>query len=588
MSACALRRTVVAKCPSPKQGVIRLKGISSNDVVTILLSLGVLLTAARFCGEAARKLGQPSVLGELLAGVLLGPTVLGAIFPEISNRVFPAEGPPAVVIAGMVTIGITLFLLVAGMEVDLSSFWRQGKSAVYVSSGGLLIPFALGFVTAHFAPGFLNRPDEARPVIFSLCFATLLSISSLPVVARILMDLNIFRSDLGMIIIGAAVFIDLAGWMILALILGMLGTSSGHGLGPGHTIVMTLVFTAVTLTGGRWLIHRTLPWIHAHAAWPGGVLSFALAIGLFGAAFTEWIGVHAVFGAFIVGAAIGDSPHLREHTRTIIHQFISFVFAPLFFASIGLKLNFATHFDLSVTLIVIVVGAIGKIGGGCLGARLGGMARREAWAVGFALNIHGAMEIILGLLALEHGIISENMFVAIVVMAIVTPLVCGGVMRRILHLRHPRRLDRYISPKAFIHRLQGMSRRDVVRELSYSLARSAGLDAAAVDAGVWERESQGSTGIGNLVAVPHARVAGLKAPLVAVGISINGVDFDAPDGDPARIIFLLLTPSHDDGAQIEILADIARKFGNAENRSKALRVTGYTEFLALLRTATER
>ncbi len=558
--------------------------LTPSEVVTILVALGVLLSMARICGEIARKLNQPSVLGELLAGVLLGPTVFGSLFPDVALRLFPQEGAAAVVIEGLVTIAITLFLLVAGMEVDLSSFWRQGKSAISVSLGGLVLPFLLGFAAAEFAPESLGRQAGANQTIFALCFATILSISSLPVVARVLMDLNIFRSDLGMIVIGAAVFIDLAGWMILAIILGMLGASAGHGLSAGHTILITLGFTAAMLTGGRWVIHRTLPWIHAHAAWPGGVLSFALAIGLFGAAFTEWIGVHAVFGAFIVGAAIGDSPHLREHTRTIIHQFISFVFAPLFFASIGLKLNFATNFDLSIALAVLVLGGVGKIAGGFLGARIGGLGDRESWAVGLALNIHGAMEIILGLLALENGVISEAVFVAIVVMAILSPLVCGGAMRRILHLRHPRRLDQFISGRAFIHRMKAATRREAIRELSEMGAIAAGRRKEEIDSAVWVRETQGATGIGQLVAVPHARIDGLKSPVIAVGLSEHGVDFDAPDGDPARIIFLLLTPRNDDGAQIEILADIARKFRDEGTRAKALQVGGYTEFLALLRT----
>jgi mannitol/fructose-specific phosphotransferase system IIA component (Ntr-type) len=200
------------------------------------------------------------------------------------------------------------------------------------------------------------------------------------------------------------------------------------------------------------------------------------------------------------------------------------------------------------------------------------------------MNARGAMEIILGLLALEHGIIRQRMFVALVAMALVTSLVSGPAMRRLLRLRHPRRLDQFVSAKAFFSPLAAGTRREAVRELALAAATAAGLEGETVDAAVWDREMQSATGLGSRIAVPHARLLGLKGPVVAVGISHDGVDFDAPDGEPARLIFLVLTPQHDDGAQIEILADIARKLGPEDNRAKALHVTNFTEFLALLRT----
>jgi Kef-type K+ transport system membrane component KefB/mannitol/fructose-specific phosphotransferase system IIA component (Ntr-type) len=563
-------------------------GLSPSEVVAVFLALGVLLSMARICGEIARKLNQPSVVGELLAGVLLGPTVLGSFYPDLMGRVFPSDGPVAVVLNGFVTVAIALFLLVAGMEVDLSTIWRQGKTAISVGVGGMLMPFGFGFLVACVAPLALGCEPDADRVAFALFFATALSISALPVIAKTLMDLNIYRSDLGMVVIAAAVFNDLIGWLCFALILGIMSAGgNGHAWGIGGITIATLAFAAFVLTIGRWFIHRSLPWVQAHTSWPGGVLGFALSLGLFGAAFTEWIGVHAIFGAFLVGVAIGDSSHLREQTRAIIHQFISFIFAPLFFASVGLSVNFLTHFDLSITLLVLLIACIGKVIGAWLGAAVGGVRGREAWAIGFAMNARGAMEIILGLLALQNGVIRERTFVALVIMAIATSLLGGPAIRWCLRLRRPRRLDQFISAKAFLVRLKAATRRDSVRELAQVGAAAAGLDRALIDAAVWDREMQGATGIGKRVAVPHARIDGLKSPVIAVGLSDNGVDFDAPDGDPARIIFLLLTPRQDDGAQIEILADIARKFGDENTRAKALQVGGFTEFLALLRTLPE-
>lgn len=557
--------------------------LSHSDIVTIFLALCVLLTMARLCGELARRFNQPAVFGELLAGVLLGPTVLGQIAPGLMEAIFPSESSSMLVVRGFVVVAIALFLLVAGMEVDLSTIWRQGRSAVFVSIAGLVVPFGLGLGAGGLLPTMFGREEGADGLIFALFLATALSISALPVIARTLMDLNLYRSDLGMLVIAAAVVNDLIGWIIFAVILGLMGgAAAGHSV--GFTIVGTIVFAVLMLTAGRWLVHRSLPWVQAHTSWPGGVLSYALAIALACAAFTEWIGVHAVFGTFLAGVAIGDSSHLREQTRTILHQFVSFIFAPLFFASVGLRVNFVEHFDPMLILLVVVVAFAGKVLGCGYGARLGGIDVREAWAIGFAMNARGAMEIILGLLALEHGIIRQRMFVALVVMALVTSLASGPALRILLRLRNPRRLDQFISPKAFFPSLGSGNRREAVRDLAQAAAVAGGLSAAVVDAAVWEREMQSATGLGSRIAVPHARIEGLKTPVVAVGISRDGVDFDAPDGQPARLIFLILTPLHDDGAQIEILADLSRRLGHDDQRAKALQATSFTEFLASLRT----
>jgi Kef-type K+ transport system membrane component KefB/mannitol/fructose-specific phosphotransferase system IIA component (Ntr-type) len=556
--------------------------LTPHDVVTLFLSLGVLLAGARLLGELARRYNQPIVLGEILAGVVLGPTVLGAISPRILHALFPAEGAPALCMDGLTTLAIALFLVVAGMEVDLSTMWRQGRSAISVGVAGILLPFGLGLVLAWYLPMMLGATAESNRLIFALFFATALSISALPVIARTLMDLNIYRSDLGMVVIAAAVFNDLVGWIIFAVILGLLGTGPGHAWSIKQTIVLTLLFSGLMLTVVRWAVHRVLPFVQAHTGWPGGVLGFALSLALLSAAFTEWIGVHAVFGAFLAGVAIGDSVHLREHTRTIISRFISFFFAPLFFASIGLRANFVAGFDARLVAMVLVIACVGKIVGCGLGARLSGMRGCEAWATGLGMNARGAMEIILGILALQHKVIDERMFVALVVMAIVTSLISGPAMQWLLGLKRPHRLTDYLG--TLVNPLTATDRRAAIRELAQAAAEEANLDATAVDAAVWNRERLMPTGMGSGVAVPHARIQEIVSPLIVVGLSKTGVDFDAPDGEASHLVFLILTPREDNGAQIEILADIARSFASQEIRDSALNVANLTELLALLKT----
>lgn len=558
--------------------------MTQSDILVMFLALGTLLASARVMGEIARRWNQPAVLGEILAGILLGPTVLGQFTPGTTDFLFPQTGNVAVALDAMTTLGVALFLLVAGMEVDLSTVWKQGRAAMALSMSGMVIPFGLGMGIAWFAPNVVGKSPDANSLVFALFFATAMAISALPVIAKTLMDINLYRSDIGMMVIAAAVVNDLAGWIIFALILGKMGVASGHGLPIGVTVLMTLGFTTFALTALRWAVDRVLPWLQAYTTWPGGVLGFALSLALFGAAITDWIGVHAIFGAFLVGVAIGDSRHLREQTRTILHDFIAFIFAPLFFASIGLKMDFLAHFDWQLCAVVLIIACAGKIFGSVLGARLGGLGSRQGWAIGFAMNARGAMEIILGLLALQHGLIDERLFVALVVMAIVTSMISGPMMLKVLRLAKPVRLADSVSAKAFINPMRARTSTEAIGELAALLGSAAAVSEAAIRDAVLAREALMSTGIGHGLAVPHARVEGLASPMVAVGLSPEGLDFNAPDGIAAELVFMILTPSDDDGAQISLLGDIARTFSKAEVRRGVLAARSLTEFLALLRT----
>lgn len=201
------------------------------------------------------------------------------------------------------------------------------------------------------------------------------------------------------------------------------------------TVGITLLFTIFMLTIGKGLINKVLPWINKKLAWPGGLLSLSMALCFLAAAFTEWLGIHAIFGAFLLGVAMGDSDHMSERAKEIIHQFINNIFAPLFFVSIGLKVNFFTNFSPMLVLVVLLISFAGKIVGSGFGALRSGYPAKEALAVGFGMNARGAMEIILGLIALEVGLVDEKLFVALVVMAIVTSMTSGPLMRWALKIK---------------------------------------------------------------------------------------------------------------------------------------------------------
>lgn len=561
--------------------------MTHDDIVALFLALGVVLAAARILGEIARKFNQPAVMGELLAGILLGPTLLGAISPELFSQMFPSTPGFTIAMKGLTTLAITLFLLVAGLEVDLSTVFRQGKSALGVSVGGIVIPFAIGMAVGWFGPMLITPEALGLTVggdglVFALFLATAMSISALPVIAKTLMDLNLYRSELGMTVIASAVFDDLLGWIIFAVILGMIGAGASGGRFPiGLTIGLTLAYVAFMLTIGRMLLHRSLPFIQAHSTWPGGVLGFAVVLAMLGAAFTEWIGIHAIFGAFMVGVALGDSSHLKERTRLTLENFVTFIFAPLFFATVGLRVNFVANFDIWLVLFVLVIACAGKFLGCGLASRWTGMPWRESWAIGAAMNARGAMEIILALLALEAGLINESLFVALVVMALVTSVIAGPLMQRILRRKKPKRFTDYVGARSFIPELKAANRFAAIIELCH-VSGAAGVPMESAIEAVIGRERLVATGVGNGIALPHARIAGLAKPQIAVGISRLGLEFDSPDGAPCHIICLILTREDDHGLALELYRDILASFADPEVRDALLKVRTYVELLALL------
>ncbi len=407
--------------------------LAHNELIVLLLSISAMLIISRIFAELGKKLKLPIVMGELIVGIILGPTILGMLYPDIFDYLFPRTGNIPIALDGIFSLSVIMLLFVAGMEVQLSLVLKQGKVAVYTSLFSMVIPFFTGFAVAWFFPEIFSISNEQGPkLLFALFFGTALSISALPVIARILMDMNLFKTNIGMVIIASAMFNDLLGWLIFSFILSLTHTNDGEHLSLWYTVIYIIGFGLFMLTIGKKIIDKTLPWMQTKLSWPGGVLSISLGICLLSAAFTEAINIHAILGAFIAGIAFGDSVHLREQAREIIHQFVTNFFAPLFFVSIGLKINFIENFDPLIVSIVLVLAFVGKVLGATIGARIGGMSKNHSLAVGFGMNARGAMEIILGTLALNAGLISKPIFVALVIMALITSLTSGPLMKKFI------------------------------------------------------------------------------------------------------------------------------------------------------------
>ena len=556
-----------------------------HDVLLFLLGLAVLLGVARIFGEVCRRFGFPAVAGEIVAGVLLGKTVLGRFAPGAFAWIFPpgASAPSRIMLDGYTTVAVMLLLVVAGLEVDLTVVRKSGRVVLLTSALGMIVPFALGYGLGVLLPGS-DLPDPSQRGLHAAFLGIALSISALPVIAKTLLDLGLMQTDLGLVILSSAVFNDLVGWTGFSVLSQRFAHGGGEGSGILIPALLTFSFVAGALTVVRPVADRLL----AHLQGPdeaasGRVLSMIMVLALLGAAATQAMGMHPVFGGFVMGVAVGDSSRLREHTRQILHDFVSYVFTPVFFATMALRYDFVAAFDLRLVTLVIVIACVAKVAGCAAGARLAGVAWREATAIGFGMNSRGAMEILLAVLALEGGIIGEKLFVALVIMAVFTSLMSGPAMVRVLRQSTSPIVELLRAGEILLDPPE-QGREPVIRTLAAALAERRGRpdDGVRFAARVLERERLASTGVGDGVAFPHAEVDGLTAPLLAFARLRHGIDCDAPDGQPARLVFLLLMPPREYDLQLQLLSGMARLLTKPEVRRGLLEARAARDVIGLL------
>ena len=527
-----------------------------------LLAVAVLLATAKVAGLITRRWGQPAVVGEISAGVVLGPTLLGRVAPGLHADLFGAASSSAGSLDAVNQIGIVVFLFMAGAEIDVGHAARRMRQALGVALGGMALPLTLGAGAAWLAPAFFGWEGRADRWVFALFMGTALCISALPVIAKTLIDLGVYRSDLGMTVMAAAVLNDVVGWLLFGFIVSTLSPGSDRPEALGALLVVALLVGTWLL--GRPLVHRALAFVERRGGSPASSLAVMMPLAFAGAAASEALGVHAMLGAFLVGATTAGSPHFHEQTRTALGDFVAVLFAPLFFASIGLEADFVVDFDLRVVVLIFGIATVGKVLGCAAAARLSGTPRREAWAIGYAMNARGAMEIVLALAAREAGLISGRTFVALVVMALGTSMLSGPLIRRLFPVGRSRRLLAALRRCRFVVPLDTATPAEAIRALASVAAGGTVWSAEDVATAVLAREEAASTALDGGVAVPHARLAGLESPSATIGVCPGGVAFDSPDGEPTVVIVLLLTPQDDDGAQVELLAEVARLFASGE------------------------
>ena len=406
---------------------------SEHEVLVFLVQVALLLVVARLLGQLCRRIGQPAVVGELAAGVVLGPSVLGSVAPGLFDWVFP----PGVMQSGMLFavgwLGVIMLLVVTGFETDLALISRLGKAAVLVTAGSLLVPFAFGLGGGFLAPSSLLGDDTERSV-FALFLAAALTISSLPVIAKVLSELHLLRRNFGQLTLAVAMANDVIGWILLGLIAGLAG-SGAFDLGElATTVVGLIVFLALAAAVGQRIVDAVLHEMRRRDVGTGGWVTMAIGIALGLGAATQALGVEAVLGAFIGGILLGRSRYAKHEVNEQLETFTVAIVAPIFFATAGLRVDLSLLSDPEIAfwaVVVIAIASVSKFAGSLIGARLSGLAAREGMALGTALNARGALEIVIATVGLSLGVLNDASYTIVVIMAIATSVMAPPLLRAI-------------------------------------------------------------------------------------------------------------------------------------------------------------
>jgi len=404
---------------------------SGPSEVVFLVQLIALLLVGRLLGEAMNRIGQPSVMGMLLGGILLGPSVLGALSADLQHALFPDSPEQKAMLDGISQFGILLLLLLTGMETDLRLVRRVGKAALSISITGVAVPFICGFALGQFLPeALLPHPDQR--FLTSLFLGTALSISSIKIVAAIVREMGFTRRNLGQIIVASAICEDSIGWVIIAITLSVAQGGSVDLPSVAKSVVGTAVFLLASLTVGRRLVFFLIRWVNDNFESDFPVITAILVIMGAMALTTHFIGVHTVLGAFVAGVLIGESPILSKHIDEQLRGLILAFFMPVFFGIAGLSADLTVLRDPGLalmTLVLIAIASLGKFAGAFIGGEIGGLTRREALALACGMNARGSTEVIVATIGLSMGALNQNLFTMIVAMAVATTMAMPPMLR---------------------------------------------------------------------------------------------------------------------------------------------------------------
>jgi Kef-type K+ transport system membrane component KefB len=422
----------------------------------------ILIVVGRALGEAMLRIGQPAVMGQLLAGLLLGPSLLGVVWPQAEHFLFPKAPEQKAMLDGLAQFGILMLLLLTGMETELALVRGVRRAALSASLSGITLPFCCGFLLGHFLPDQL-LPDPQQRMVTSLFLGTALSISSVKIVATVVRDMGFLRRNVGQVILASAIVDDTIGWIIIAITLGISGQDTFSWLGLAKSVFGTLLFLAFSFTFGRRLVFKLIQWSNDYFRGEAPVIATILAImGAF-ALITQLIGVHTVLGAFVAGILVGESPILSEEIDRQLRGLVAGLFMPVFFGLAGLSGDLTQLNTPDLVLLtagLIAIASIGKALGAFTGGWFGGLTIKESTALAMGMNARGSTEVIVATIGLSMGVLSPTLFTMIVTMAFVTttampPTLRWALARLPLRKEERERLEREeFEQRAFVPHLE--------------------------------------------------------------------------------------------------------------------------------------
>ena len=407
----------------------------TSGLVVFIISVSILLLVGIVSGRLLQKLSLPRVIGELFGGIVLGPTVLGTLLPAAYESLFSCSDSVRVSREVLIKLGAILILFVIGLEVNLPRVRELRRTIVWTSFFGSTFPFLLGMLSVVIFPRLWHYDPLGNTWLLPLFVGTALSVSALPIIARILMDLGMLQTKVGSAILATATIDDITGWILFALISTYFIPDSVSNIDPYVTIIGVLTMFLFAITSGNKLAKKIIAWSEKKDDADNLFLGLTLVLVLLFSALAEKIGVHAMLGGFLVGLAFSKYQPQKMHDS--LRKVATAVFSPFYFASVGIGVNLVKNIDLELALLVFAVATIGKVGGVWLGARISKLSTRESLAVGFGMNARGAVGIILVTSAYQTKIVDERAYVALLVMAIMTSVISGPIMKNVLDSGKP-------------------------------------------------------------------------------------------------------------------------------------------------------
>lgn len=398
----------------------------------LIIQIITIIACSRFLGFFFSRIGQPSVIGEILAGILLGPSLLGLYFPEVSSMIFPASSLGNLQFLSQ--IGLILFMFVIGMELDVNVLKSKAKDAIFISHVSIVFPFSLGVGLAYFTYSEF-APNNVQFISFALFMGISMSVTAFPVLARIVQERGLTKTKLGIIAITSAAIDDVTAWCLLAIVIAIV--KAGAFTPALVTIGLSLVYVLFMLLVLRPFLNRLGSIYSNRETISRGIIALVFLILLSSAWATEVIGIHALFGAFLAGVVMPPNLNFRKILVDKLEDVALVLLLPLFFVFTGLRTQIGLLNDSSLwytCLLVILIAIVGKFLGSALAARYVGQTWKDSLSIGALMNTRGLMELIVLNIGYDLGILSPEMFAMLVLMALVTTFTTGPMLSMINYI----------------------------------------------------------------------------------------------------------------------------------------------------------